>query len=147
LLYRALFVFAALVMSMSACDAQEPPKAPKEQLLSDQTYAIETVTTLANAIAPDMPWNEQLFPETGCFGADGIVNGYQTSFVLDLRAEAVGHDINDVKIFEASRAWLAIMNSSGIPSTAMGRGKFEPSERARPTALAFRSKGILALLA
>lgn len=110
---------------MSACDAQEPPKASKEQLLSDQTYAIETVTTLANAIAPDMPWNEQLFPEAGCFGADGIVNGYQTSFILDLRAEAVGHDIDDVKIFEASRAWLAERDYEFIRDTQHSNGTRE----------------------
>ncbi|MGH1481727.1 MAG: hypothetical protein ACRBM6_23840 [Geminicoccales bacterium] len=110
---------------MSACDAQEPPKVPKEQLLSDQTYAIETVTTLANAIAPDMPWTEELFPEASCFGADGIVNGYQTSFTLHLRTEAVGHDIDDVKVFEVSRAWLTERDYEFIRDTQYSNGTRE----------------------
>ncbi|MEL6965688.1 MAG: hypothetical protein AAFO01_23280, partial [Pseudomonadota bacterium] len=81
-------------------------KVLKELPLSDQAYAIETVTTLVNAIAPDAPWDEDLFPEAGCFVTDGMIIGYQTSFTLDLRAEAFGYDIDDVQIIEASRTWL-----------------------------------------
>ncbi|MEM9442038.1 MAG: hypothetical protein AAGA73_16480 [Pseudomonadota bacterium] len=91
---------------MSSSEAQESSKVLEELLLSDQAYAIETVTTLAKAIAPDKPWDQDLFPEAGCYGAGGMIDGYQTSFTLDLRAEALGHDIDDVNVFEASRTWL-----------------------------------------
>lgn len=112
-------------MSMSACDAQEPPEVPREQLLKDQTYAIETVTTLANAIAPDDTWVEKLFPESGCFTADGIVKGYKTSFNLDLRAEAVGHDIDDLRAFEIARVWLAERDYEFIRDTQHSNGTRE----------------------
>lgn len=91
---------------MSACDAQEPPKVPREQLLKDQTYAIERVEALANAIAPDSTWAEKLFPESGCFAADGQIKGYKTSFKLRLKSEVVGHDINDVKAIDIARRWF-----------------------------------------
>jgi len=92
---------------MPACDAQEEPKAPREQILQDQTYSIETVKALATTIAPDMPWTEKVYPELGCLASDGQIKGYQTSFRLQLRSEVVGHDIDDAKAIDAARTWFS----------------------------------------
>lgn len=122
MLHRTLLVLAALVMSMPACGAQEPPKVPREQLLKDQVYAVETVKALANAIAPDMRWAEQLFPESGCFASDGSVKGYKTSFNLDLRAEAVGHELEDAKAIEIARSWLTERGYKFVRDTQQDSG-------------------------
>jgi len=103
---RTLFILAALVMLMPACDAQDSSKFPREQLLKDQAYAVERVTTLANAISPDVGWSERLIPELGCVASDGQIKGYQTSFKLRLRSETVGHYIDDLMVIDIARRWL-----------------------------------------
>lgn len=92
---------------MSDSDGQEAPEIPREQLLHDQTYAIEMVKALATAIATDMPWAEKVYPELGCLASDGRIEGYQTSFRLRLRSEAIGHDIDDAKAIDAARTWFS----------------------------------------
>ena len=93
---------------MSAAYADlESREALREQLLKDQTNVIERVTGLANTIAPDHTWAENLFPESACFETDGQIKGYKTSFKLRLRAEIVGHDIDDVTAIDIARRWFA----------------------------------------
>lgn len=113
---------AILVVSMSVSDAGDPPALTREQLLKDQTYAIETVTALADAVAPDMQWAEQLFPESGCFASDGSIKGYKASFNLDLRAEAIGHDLDDAKAIEVARSWLTDQRYEFVRDTQQGNG-------------------------
>ncbi len=60
------------------------PKTAQKPMIINPMLTLLPPGTLGGAIAPDMSWNEELFPEAGCFGADGIVNGYQASFTLDL---------------------------------------------------------------
>lgn len=92
-------------MSAAHADLQSR-EALREQLLKDQTYAIERVTGLANTIAPDHTWAENLFPESACFTTDGQIKGYKTSFKLRLRAEMVGHDIDDMTAIDIARRWF-----------------------------------------
>lgn len=92
---------------MSASNAQKTPEVPREQLLQDQAYVIETVKALATAIATNMPWTEKVYPELGCLASDGRIKGYQTSFRLQLRSEAIGHDIDDAKAIDAARTWFS----------------------------------------
>jgi len=102
-----VLILAVMVMSMTTAQAGlRSPEIPREQLLEDQTYAIETVQALANAIAPNMPWVESLFPNLGCLAPDGRIKGYQTSFSLDLWAKRVGHNIDDAKAIDSARSWL-----------------------------------------
>jgi len=92
-------------MSAAHADLQSR-EALREQLLKDQTYAIERVTGLANTIAPDHTWAENLFPESAYFTTDGQIKGYKTSFKLRLRAEMVGHDIDDMTAIDIACRWF-----------------------------------------
>jgi len=101
-----LIIPVALMTSTSACDAEEPLQAPREQLLEDQTFVIESVEALAQAIEPSDAWSDIVYPELGCVASDGRVKGYQTSYKFRLKSEAVGHDIDDAKAIDLARTWL-----------------------------------------
>jgi hypothetical protein len=122
LFYRALLVLTALVMSMSAGDAQEPPIISREQLLEDQAVAVETAKALATAIAPEAAWIEKIYPELGCFAPDGRIKGYQTSSNLDLRAETLGHDLEDAEAIEIARSWLTERQYEFVRDTKQDNG-------------------------
>ena len=103
-------ILSFLVLLMSDSPVRGTPSPLREQLLKDQTYAVETVKALAVAIEPNEPWAEQLFPESGCFKTGGSIKGCKTSFNLDLRAKDVGRDLEDAKAIDAARVWLTERN-------------------------------------
>ena len=122
MIFLVATTLAILVMSMSVSDAGETLTLPRAQLLKDQTYAIETVKALADTVAPGMHWAEQLFPESGCFASDGSIKGYKTSFNLDLRATAIGHDLDDAAAINAARDWLTEQRYEFVRDTQQGNG-------------------------
>jgi len=115
------------------------PEKSIEQLAEDEEYVTETVETLAQAIAPEMPWRGG-GRTLECLAEHDRIRGYKTRHSLDLPSELVGHDINDIEAIATARTWLVDRQYKLVRDVQkkIRREKFGLSRKIRLTALEFQ---------